>query len=57
MKVVVFVIAMVLFLGGIVLMGYAFQLKEGMAIMFFGGIVAVALALAIPFHLLGKQSH
>ncbi len=57
MKIVAYVIAMILFLGGMTLMGFAFQLTEGMAIMFFGGIVAVSLALAIPFHLLGKQSH
>ena len=57
MKIVAFVIAMILFLGGLTLMGYAFQLKSGEAIMFFGGIVAVALALAIPFQFLGKQSH
>ena len=57
MKIVAFVIAMVLFLGGMALMGYAFQLQQGMAFMFFGGIVAVALSLAIPFHFLGEQSH
>lgn len=57
MKVIIFVIALALFVGGMLLMGYAFTLTEGMAIMFFGGIVAVSLSLAIPFHLLGKQSH
>ncbi len=57
MKVIVFVIALALFVGGMVLMGYAFTLTQGMAIMFFGGIIAVSLSLAIPFHLLGKQSY
>ncbi|MES2170528.1 MAG: hypothetical protein V4479_07370 [Actinomycetota bacterium] len=57
MKVIVFIIALAFFVGGMLLMGYAFELTEGMAIMFFGGIVAVAISLAIPFHLLGKQSH
>lgn len=57
MKVPIFVIAMVFFVGGILLMGYAFELTEGMAIMFFGGILSISLAIAIPFHLLGEQSH
>ena len=57
MKIVAFVIAMILFLGGLTLMGYAFHLKDGQAFMFFGGIIAVALALAVPFQFLGKQSH
>ncbi len=56
-KVIIFVIALAFFVGGMLLMGFAFQLTEGMAIMFFGGIVAIALSLAIPFHFLGKQSH
>jgi hypothetical protein len=56
-KVIVFIIALAFFIGGMLLMGYAFTLTAGMAIMFFGGIIAVSLSLAIPFHLLGKQSH
>jgi hypothetical protein len=56
-KIVAFLIALVLFLGGLTLMGYAFQLKDGQGFMFFGGIVAVALSLAVPFQFLGKQSH
>lgn len=57
MKIPIYIVAMVLFVGGILLMGYAFELTEGMAIMFFGGILAVSLSIAIPFHLLGKQPH
>ncbi len=57
MKVIVFIIALAFFVGGMLLMGYAFTLTAGMAIMFFGGIIAVAISLAIPFHLLGEQSH
>lgn len=57
MKFVAYVIALILFIGGMLLMGFAFQLTQGMAIMFFAGIVAVGLALAVPFHFLGKQSH
>ncbi len=56
-KIIVFVIAMAFFIGGMLLMGYAFHLTEGMAVMFFGGIIAVSISLAIPFHFLGKQSH
>ncbi len=57
MKIFVFVIAMAFFVGGIILMGYAIDLKEGMALMFFGGILSVSVSLAIPFNLLGEQSH
>ena len=57
MKIFVFVIAMAFFVGGIILMGYAIDLKEGMALMFFGGIQSVSVSLAIPFNLLGEQSH
>jgi len=56
-KVFSFVIALAFFVGGMLLMGYAFNLTQGMAFMFFGGIVAVSISLAIPFHFLGKQSH
>lgn len=52
MKIVAFVIALILFLGGMTLMGYAFHPGvEGYPV-FLGGILAVALSLAIPFHLL-----
>ncbi len=57
MKIFVYVIAMAFFVGGIILMGYAIGMKEGMALMFFGGILSVSVALAIPFNLLGEQSH
>jgi hypothetical protein len=56
-KVAVFVIAMIFFVGGMLLMGYAFTLTSGMAFMFFGGIVAVAISLAIPFHVVGQSRH
>ncbi|MCU1413859.1 MAG: hypothetical protein JWN80_1199 [Microbacteriaceae bacterium] len=57
MKVFIFVIALAFFVGGMLLMGYAFVIPAGMAVMFFGGILAVAVSLAIPFHFLGEQSH
>jgi uncharacterized membrane protein HdeD (DUF308 family) len=56
-KIFVYVIAMAFFVGGIILMGYAIGMKEGMALMFFGGILSVSVSLAIPFNLLGEQSH
>jgi hypothetical protein len=55
-KVIIFVIAMVFFVGGILLMGYAFSLTQGMAFMFFGGIISIVISLAIPFHVLGQST-
>lgn len=58
MKVVVFVISLLIFLGSLVLMGYSFEVGNesglGGASMFLGGILGVSLAYAIPFHLLEK---
>ncbi|MGN6272100.1 MAG: hypothetical protein ACTHMQ_03320 [Protaetiibacter sp.] len=58
MKVVVFVIATLIFVGSLVLMGYSFEVGNesglGGASMFLGGILGVSLAYAIPFHLLEK---
>ncbi|WP_394770446.1 hypothetical protein [Lacisediminihabitans sp.] len=54
MKIVAFVIALALFVGGILLFGYAFEPGVEHGVVFFGGIVAVALSLAIPFHLLKR---
>lgn len=55
MKVFVFLIALALFLASFVLFGYAFTVDAPWhAIMFSGGILAVCLSLAIPFHLLER---
>ncbi|MET4781388.1 hypothetical protein [Glaciihabitans sp. UYNi722] len=54
MKIVAFVISMALFLGGFLLMGYAFEPGSGEGVMFFGGLVAIALSIAIPFHVLKR---
>jgi hypothetical protein len=53
MKVFVFLVALVIFLASFVLFGYAFAV-EGLwqSILFLGGIIAVSVSLAIPFHLL-----
>jgi len=55
MKVFAFLVTLVLFVGGLVLFGYAFDAPEPLHLaMFGGGILAVSAALALPFHLLGK---
>jgi len=55
MKLLAFVVAFVLFLGGMLLFGFAFNVVEAAAPwVFFGGIAAICVALAIPFHFLGK---
>lgn len=55
MNAVPFVIAMALFVFGMWLMGIALELTSFQALVFFGGILCVALALAIPVNLLGQR--
>lgn len=52
MKILAFVIALAFFIGGLLLFGYAFQAAAAQGFIFFGGIVAVVIALAIPMHVL-----
>ena len=55
MKLLAFVVAFVLFAGGLLLFGFAFDATEAAAPwVFFSGIAAVCVSLAIPFHFLGK---
>ncbi|MES2092409.1 MAG: hypothetical protein V4531_01180 [Actinomycetota bacterium] len=54
MKIIAFVIALALFLFGMALMGYAFEPDAPHGILFFSGILSVALSLAIPFHVLKR---
>ncbi|MCD5346472.1 hypothetical protein PX701_04300 [Agromyces sp. H3Y2-19a] len=54
MNVVATVIALGLFVFGMWVMSIAPELASLQAAVFFGGILAVALSLAIPFHLLGR---
>jgi hypothetical protein len=55
MKLFAFLVALILFVGSFVLFGYAFSVPEAAAPwLFFSGIAAVSLSLAIPFHLLQK---
>ena len=54
MKIIAFVIALGLFVFGIVLMGYAFAPDVPHGILFFSGILSVAVSLAVPFHVLKR---
>ncbi|HWM32878.1 MAG TPA: hypothetical protein VNR36_01430 [Pseudolysinimonas sp.] len=55
MKVFAFLFALALFVGGLLLFGYAFAVGDGWNMALFGGgMVAISAALAIPFHLLEK---
>jgi len=58
MKIVAFVIALIVFVGSLLLFGYSFQVgdENGLAggAMFLGGILGVSLAYAIPAHLLPR---
>ena len=56
MKVFAFLVALAFFVGSFLLFGYAFAVEPGgwQYILFFGGLAAVAISLAIPFHLLEK---
>ncbi|WP_213816834.1 hypothetical protein [Glaciihabitans sp. dw_435] len=47
-------IALVLFVGGIALFGFAFQVPDFKALVFFAGIVAIVISIAIPFHFLKR---
>lgn len=54
MKIFAFVIALAFFLLGMGLMGYAFEPDAPHGIMFFAGIISVAVSLVIPFHVLKR---
>ena len=54
MNVIAFLIAMGFFVFGMLLMGYAPTLSGFEAATFFGGILSVALAVAIPVNILGR---
>ena len=55
MKVFAFLVALAFFVGAFLLFGYAFAVGPGWdTALFAGGLIAVAISLAIPFHLLEK---
>lgn len=53
-NVIALIVSFVLFLGGMVIMGYASEAAGWEALAFFSGIICIALAFAIPVHVLGK---
>ncbi len=53
-KIVAFVISMALFVGGFLLMGYSFEPGSGEGVTFFGGLLCIALSLAVPVHVLKR---
>jgi hypothetical protein len=52
MRVVAVIISFILFVGGIVVLGYATTLPSWQGLVFFSGIVCIALSIAIPVHVL-----
>ena len=56
MKIFAFLVCLGLFLGSFALFGYAFAMTETWLQigLFSGGLLAVALSLMIPFHVLEK---
>lgn len=54
MKVIALIAALVFFIGGLYLFALAFQAVGFEAIVFFAGIIAVSISLAIPFHVLNR---
>jgi len=52
MNIVAFIIALAIFIFGIWLFGLAFTVAVLQAPIFIAGVLAIAFALAIPFHIL-----
>ena len=52
MNVVAFIIALAIFILGLWLFGVAFTVTALQGLIFIAGIIAISLALAIPFHFL-----
>ncbi|MDX2376865.1 hypothetical protein M4I32_08645 [Microbacterium sp. LRZ72] len=46
-----FVVALILFIAGMYLTGFAFSITEWQAFVFVGGILLVSLAVALPIHI------
>jgi hypothetical protein len=55
MNIAAFVVAFLFFVGGLLLMGYSFGVGvAGPGFMFLGGILAIAVAVAIPAHVMKR---
>lgn len=56
MNLIAVAVSVFLFVSSFVLFAYAFAVPESFAaIVFFTGIMSASLALAIPFHLMGRR--
>ena len=54
MKILVFILSIGLFVGGLVIIGFAFTVPGFQALVFFSGIICIALAFFIPISILPK---
>lgn len=55
MNIAAFVVAFIVFIAGILLMGYSFGANiAGPGFMFIGGILAISFAIAIPVHIMKR---
>ena len=54
MKIVAFLIALVFFVGGMVLFGYAFGPDVQHGLVFFAGIICIAFSIVLPVHVLKR---
>ena len=54
MNVIAFIVSMVLFIGGLALMGYSFYVVGFEGPTFIAGIFAVCAAIALPVHVLKR---
>lgn len=53
-----FAISFILFVGGILLFGFAFDAGVALrTVVFLAGILAIVLSVAIPFHVLKRADH
>lgn len=57
MNAIAFTASFVLFVGGILLFGLAFQAVGYQGIVFFSGIIAIVLSIVIPFHVMKRTDH
>jgi len=52
MNIVIFIVSLAIFVLGMWLFGLAFAVSAGMLPIFFGGILCIALSIAIPTNML-----
>ncbi len=52
MQIVVWFLSFVIFVAGLLMMGYSFEMPGLELVMFLGGILVISLAVAIPAHVL-----